>query len=56
MLGPLRLNDRFVVVSVLGKQPPSENDPALWARAERVLLDRATSREVENRVRWNEPL
>ena len=56
VLGPLRLNDRFVVVSVLGKQPPSENDPALWARAERVLLDRATSREVENRVRWNEPL
>lgn len=55
VLGPLRLNGGFAVVLVLAKQPPSEDDPALLARAEKVLLDRAVAREVESRVRWNEP-
>jgi len=56
VLGPLRLNDGFVVVSVRAKRPPSEDDPALVARASQVLLDRAVRREVESRVRWKEPL
>ena len=56
VLGPLPLDKEFMVVSILAKQPPSENDPALLARAERVLLDRAVSREVESRVKWNELL
>lgn len=56
VLGPLPLDEGFMVVSILAKQPTSENDPALLARAEGVLLDRAVSREVESRVKWNEPL
>lgn len=56
VLGPLPTKDGFLVLSILAKQPPAENDPALLARAERALLDRATRREVENRVKWSEPL
>ena len=56
VLGPLRVNDRFLVVAVLAKQPASPDDPAVRARAEQTLLSRAIGREVENRVQWNEPL
>ena len=56
VLGPLPSNEEFLVLSILAKVPPSENDPALLLRAERALLDRAMSREVEGRVKWNEPL
>ena len=55
-MGPLPLKEGFLVLSILAKQPPAENDPALLARAERALLDRAMRREVESRVQWNEPL
>lgn len=56
VLGPLPLNDGFVVVSVRAKQPPSDDDPALVARASQVLLNRAVRREVEGRVQWKELL
>ena len=56
VLGPLRLKDGFAVVSVLAKQPPVAEDPAVRARAERALLKRSVRSEVESRVRWNEPL
>lgn len=56
VLGPLRLKDGFAVVAVRAKQPPAPEDPVVRARAEGGLLQRAVRSEVENRVRWNEPL
>ena len=56
VLGPLRVNGGFAVMSVRAKQPPSENDPALVGRASQVLLNRTVRREVEGRVQWMESL
>ena len=55
-LGPLPLDEGYVLVSVIAKQLPSEEDPNVRARAERALLARAVNREVGKRVRWHESL
>lgn len=56
LLGPLPVADGFVLVEVVAKQPPSEADPDVRARAERALLSRTVDREVESRVTWHRPL
>jgi len=56
VLGPLRVNGEYMVMSVCAKQPPSESDPAVVARATQVLLERNVRREVEGRVQWKESL
>jgi hypothetical protein len=56
LLGPLAGKDGHLVVAVGDKRLPSEDDPAVRARAERALLARTVDREVANRVTWHETL
>jgi hypothetical protein len=56
LLGPLAANDGHVVLVIGDKRLPSEDDPAVRARAEQSLLARAVDREVANRVTWHETL
>lgn len=56
VLGPVAVADGFVLAQILAKQPPSEADPEVRARAERELLARTVEREVQNRVTWRRPL
>lgn len=53
LVGPVAVDDGFVVVSVLDKQLPMPEDPDVRARAERVVLARAAEREIASRVQWH---
>jgi len=56
LLGPLPVDDAFVLVAVLDKVLPAETDPHVRQRAERALLDRLVAREIQDRVTWHETL
>ena len=53
LLGPLPIDDAFILISVVAKDLPTEADPELRARAARALLTRTVDREVDNRVTWH---
>ncbi len=56
LVGPVAVDDGFILVSVLAKRMPAPEDPEVRARAERVVLGRAAEREITSRVRWHDPL
>jgi hypothetical protein len=56
LLGPLAVKDGYLVALVGTKRLPSEDDPAVRARAEHALLARIVDREVTDRVTWHETL
>ena len=56
LLGPLAIDQGFIVIAVLGKVLPAEGDPEVRQRAERALLDRLVAREIQDRVTWHEKL
>lgn len=54
LLGPVPLADRFALVLVDDKRPPSLDDPEILRRAQEAARRRAIEREVVNRVTWHE--
>lgn len=52
LVGPVPVDDHFVVAHVLAKTPPSLEDETVRARARRAALERAVSRLVAERVVW----
>ena len=56
LLGPLPVDDTFMLVAVLDKILPAETDPYVRQRAERALLDRLVARDIQDRVTWHETL
>jgi hypothetical protein len=52
IVGPVPVAGAFVVIQVAARLTPDEGDPAVRARAEREVLDRAIAREVAERVTW----
>jgi hypothetical protein len=56
VLGPLPSGDAFVVVVVVAKDWPSEDDPETQARAAQALLEGTVRREVDDRVTWHAAL
>jgi hypothetical protein len=56
LVGPVAVDDGFLLVSVLDKRMPTFEDPEVRARAERAVLARAAEREVASRVRWHDQL
>ena len=53
LVGPVPWREHYLVLTVTAKRLPSEDDPAVRARAERALLARAVDREVTDRVTWH---
>jgi hypothetical protein len=56
VLGPLRHEDGFAVVSVVSRKVPSADDPDARRRAETALLERASQNLVAAKVEWRERL
>jgi parvulin-like peptidyl-prolyl isomerase len=56
LLGPVPIDQGFVLIAVLSKVLPVESDPEVRQRAERALLDRLVTREIQDRVTWHEKL
>lgn len=56
LVGPVRVDDRFVLAHVRGKTPPDADDEDVRARAAWAVADRAVTRQVDERVVWLEPL
>jgi hypothetical protein len=56
VLGPLQLPAGPALVHVVRKTAPDVDDPELRALAVREVIDAAVAREVDDRVRWLEPL
>jgi hypothetical protein len=56
LLGPVPIDQGFILVAVLSKVLPVESDPEVRQRAERALLDRLVAREIQDRVTWHETL
>jgi hypothetical protein len=54
LVGPVELQDSFVLVAVHDRVAPSGLDPELRRRAETLLIERAVERAVESRVEWLE--
>jgi len=56
LLGPVPIDQGFVLIAVLSKLLPVESDPEVRQRVERALLDRLVTREIQDRVTWHEKL
>jgi hypothetical protein len=56
LLGPFSISGGVFLCQVVDKTLPATDEPAIRQRAERVLLDAATQREVSARARWGKPL
>jgi hypothetical protein len=56
LVGPVAVDDGFVLVLVLDKRMPTLEDSEVRARAERAVLAQAAEREIADRVRWHERL
>jgi parvulin-like peptidyl-prolyl isomerase len=56
LVGPVAVDDGFLLVSVLDKRMPALDDPEVRDRAEQALLAQAAEREIASRVRWHERL
>ena len=56
LVGPVEEEDQFVLLAVNGREPATAADPELRRRAETALVERASRRATETRVRWHEPL
>ena len=56
VVGPVSAKPGHVVLTVSDKRLPSDDDPAVCARAERALLGRTVEHEIANRVRWHRTL
>ena len=56
LIGPLGRGEEFVLYLVREKVLPSANDPRIAARAEEVVVQRLVEREVNDRVKWRNPL
>jgi hypothetical protein len=52
LVGPIERNGRFLLVHVHGRRRPSAEDPELRRRAQAYLVERASERAFEARVRW----
>ena len=52
LVGPVKVGDEFVLVSVREKIPPVPDDPEVLERAESSLLEGLVAREVDNRITW----
>ena len=53
LIGPIERNGSFVLVHVHGRTRPSADDPELRRRAQEYLVERASERAFETRVRWS---
>jgi hypothetical protein len=56
VVGPVPWKEHHLVLTVTAKRLPTEDDPAVRARAEQALLARAVDREVTDRVTWHATL
>jgi hypothetical protein len=52
LVGPIERNGGFLLVHVHGRTRPSVDDPELRRRAQEYLVERASERAFETRVRW----
>lgn len=55
VVGPLVHRPGWRILAVAGRLLPSLDDPDVRRRAEQVVLSRAVSREVDERVIWRDP-
>jgi hypothetical protein len=53
LVGPIPVDDRYVLVVLREKLVPSADDPETAKRAEAAALDAALTREINDRVRWH---
>ena len=56
IVGPLTSKQGLLVLMIVDKRLPSEDDPVVRARAEQALLARTVDHEVANRVTWHATL
>jgi hypothetical protein len=56
LVGPLATETDHRLVLVVGRAPPSLEDPAVRRRAEEAIITRALAAEVNRRVNWHEYL
>jgi len=56
LVGPVQVEDGFVLAHLDDKTPPAADDEGVRARAAETLGERAVARAVDDRVRWIEPL
>jgi hypothetical protein len=54
VVGPVALEDRFVVATLRAKTPPSTEDDAVRDRARHAVVARTVARAVNDRVTWLE--
>lgn len=53
LLGPIHLDDEYVVYEIRKKVLPTTEDPAVRQRAEEGLLKLALDRQLDRQVRWH---
>ena len=53
LVGPLFVDDLYVLIRLREKIVPSADDPETARRAETAALDAALTREINDRVRWH---
>lgn len=53
LLGPIHLDDEYVVYEIRKKVLPTPDDPAVRQRAEEGLLKVALDRQLDRQVRWH---
>jgi hypothetical protein len=56
LVGPVAVEDGYVLARLEGKTPPTADDEEVRSRAAETLADRALARAVDDRVTWLEPL
>ena len=56
LIGPVGRGEEFVLYLVREKVLPSGNDPQIAARAEAAVVQRLVDREVNDRVKWRNPI
>lgn len=56
LLGPMRINDEYVLYQIEEKLLPNADDPDVRKRAEEGVLKTALERQVDRQVRWHNAL
>jgi hypothetical protein len=56
LIGPVQVGDRYRLALLHEKQPPDPGDEAVRARARAAVIERAVTRETNERVVWLERL
>jgi hypothetical protein len=53
MVGPLKRGEAFQISLIRNREMPSPQDPDVARLAEKLMLERITQQEVNNRIKWD---